>query len=295
VSIFSSLGKIAGGIIGGPWGAALTGVSSLLGGGGGGESGQQTGQMTQQQKDLIAQQADLAKQQAAMYQNVGAPAYQTALQGLMSSYGYRPASSGVAGTSLGSTTTGTTATPNYFAGGTFGYNAGLGQQLGSQTDVYTKAKQHIMDLASSGQIPQSLVAGAMAHLEAAQAANIGNIEIQNQQQGPQALLAALNPALNAGSTAATIAGNATGGAYNLGQQQQGAYEYNQNQQTASNNATMTALAQIAQALKLKTPTILGGMNAPVNPVAVGSGISTSVNPISPNATGNIFQNANWGF
>ena len=266
MSFFSSLLQTAAPFIPGVGGLIAGAVGGLLGG----KSKQE--KMAEQQTGLVGQQTEMAKQQAAMYRNIGAPMYQTALQGLMSSYGYRAPGQGVAGTSLGQPPTGLQ------PGGTWGYSAGLGQQMGAATDPFDKAKQHIMDLVASGQIPQSMAAAAIGRLETDRAAQMTNLTIESQRAGPQALLGALGPALGAGPTSADIAaGAATGaataatGAYNVGQQY-----------TAQDNATMAAIREIAASIAARKKTQVPGAGGEswTNVVAGGAGMpgATSVDP-----------------
>lgn len=159
------------------------------------------------QGNLANQQAALAQQQADMYKNVGVSAYMTALQGLMSSYGYRAPDKGVAGTSLGQPAS---STDFLQPGGTWGYFGDLGRRFGVTADQTTTAMNN---LANQNGIPPALMAAAMAQIQRGRETQVNNQMIDASREGPQALLAALNPALSTGpaqsgiASAASIYGN----------------------------------------------------------------------------------------
>lgn len=222
------------------------------------------------QKRLASEQAELIKAQREMYQKVGVPAYMTALRGLMASYGYRPAETGVAGTSLGQPPGGGEADQYGFdwGAGTWGYYPQVGRELGAVADVYDRAKQNILDVARTQGLPSATVLAALERIERQRAIDTQNLMIEAQRAGPLALLSALGPAL--GSAQPAMAGAESLMQY-YGTEQAG---------------TMAALGQLAKAIEYErqrrrerltpnVPTTPVGVTAPTGvttPIALGSGM-----------------------
>jgi hypothetical protein len=209
-------------------------------------------------RDALDMQREAQTPMIDMFKKYGVGGYDTALKGLMSSYGYRPLSTGVAGTSMGQAPQAQTA-DNYFNGGSWGYYGDMGQQLGGVTDKYAKAREALQRRMVGGGIPDATYQAALQRIDLAEAEDNRKVQLDSMRQGPMALLNALNPALSMGQTALgagqSIAGigNSMGNSgYMMGQLA------TQMQNGAQNDQGV--VAQMLQALAKSN--VLGGYKAP---------------------------------
>lgn len=143
------------------------------------------------QKEAIQRQEEAVQPLRELYGNIGQPGYAAAIKGLMSSFGFRPASQGVAGTSLGSTDTNM---PSFV--GDWGYTADLGRKMGVTTDQYQKAEQ---DISNREDLSPAMKMSLLTRIRMQQQSDTQNQMIDASRAGPMALLNALAPALNAGT------------------------------------------------------------------------------------------------
>lgn len=175
------------------------GLGSLIGGIGGIISGVGANKAAKDQNKLnreaLETQKAAAKPLQELYTDVGQPGYISAIKGLLSSFGFRPASQGVAGTSLGSTTTGQPEKPINFEG-EWGYNPNLGQTMGVTTDQYQQAEQQILN---RDDLSPATKMSLLTRLKMQKESDIQTRMIEASRAGPLALLEALSPALNAGT------------------------------------------------------------------------------------------------
>lgn len=185
-------------------GKVVSGGVSLFGGGNKGEKAALAAQ-----KDNLEVQTKIAKQQLDQYKTIGIPGYQSALRGLLASYGYRTPDQGTHGSTVGSR-------PLFSDQGTFGYNETLGQNFGATADKWTAAKKRLQERAAAEGLAPAVVAEAMRRLDADQANEMQMLELQSRREGPLALLQALAPALGAGSAGAQTAAGAAAGAVDMG-------------------------------------------------------------------------------
>jgi hypothetical protein len=223
-------------------------------------------------RDALDMQREAQTPMLDMFRKYGVGGYDTALKGLMSSYGYRPLSNGVAGTSMGQAPQAQTAEDNYFKGGSWGYYGDMGQQLGGVTDKYAKAREALQRRMVGGGIPDATYQAALQRIDLAEAEDNRKVQLDSMRQGPMALLNALNPALSMGQTALgagqSIAGigNSMGNSgYMMGQLA-----------TQMQNGAQADQSQVAQMLQaLAKSNVLGGYKAPtMGGSTVSAGIQT---------------------
>jgi len=197
-------------------GAILGGIGSILGAKSQAKAAKAQAKAmdraTEVQREALQPQLDLFKQ-------FGMPGYKTALQGILSSFGYRPGATGfnpdrvptspVAGTSLGQPprpmgSEAPSRQPVEQEG--WGYYADLGRQLGMTADPYNQARQQIMARAEAMGLPPAAIQAQLNRLDMQQSEQMTNQMIDAQRMGPQMLLQALAPALGAGGAALQGAG-----------------------------------------------------------------------------------------
>lgn len=208
------------------------------------------------QANLINEQTQMAQLQKGLYTNVGRPGYMTALQGLLSSFGYRSPEQGVSGTSAGQPPK--PWMQGFQPGGSFDYYAGYGQKLGQTANEYDKATQ---DITNRQDIDPTTKAALISQVNRDRAANEQNMAIQAQQAGPLAFLNALNPALNLGPAIQAASSGASSAGDLAGQYAQNRqWQAGQDQQGL--NGIMNAISQITSGLYNKGGT--GGVQTPTS-------------------------------
>lgn len=210
-------------------------LGGIFGGGAAGQAADAQKWQVYGQQLQAEKQFNLMKQlldpYIGLYTQYAVPGAQSAIQGVLSSYGYRPNKTGTnAGPGQGSTvgqrpvtdpaagagylqtpqgptatspapTPASESTPG-IPPGTWGYSGALGNALGVTRDRYDRAKQALLARAKMENLPPAAVTAALAELERMHAKDAGEAELAMQREGPAALLAAIGPILGQGPSLA---------------------------------------------------------------------------------------------
>lgn len=196
-------------------GSLFGGAGSVIGGLFGGLFNKGKSEAEKRAEEMQNMAYDVNKGQTDMFLKYGLPGYMSALQGLLSSYGYRP---------LGSTVEGSTVGNGMFGsqGGEFGYGGAMAQQFEATADKWTQAKRLLQQQINSGTIPPSVGAAAMERLARSEAMEMRSAELNSKREGAAQLLQFLAPALGMGTGAVNSASQGvqnTMGLVNIGKAQ----------------------------------------------------------------------------